>query len=129
MWNWLQQTTALFVNSEASGLEKPTGRPIRSLCTRLKGKEGRFRGNLSGKRADFSGRTVISPDPNVSVEQVVVPEWVAKRMTFPERGCDANIERLRDAIRRGPDDHPGACFIRSADGRGKYLGALKKNFR
>jgi hypothetical protein len=44
-----------------------------------------FRGNLSGKRVDFSARTVISPDPNVSVEEVVIPEWVAKRMTFPEK--------------------------------------------
>jgi hypothetical protein len=43
---------------------------IRGLCQRLKGKSGRFRGNLSGKRVDFSGRTVISPDPNLSIDQV-----------------------------------------------------------
>eukprot|EP00927_Polykrikos_kofoidii_P017509 TRINITY_DN1798_c1_g1_i1.p1 TRINITY_DN1798_c1_g1~~TRINITY_DN1798_c1_g1_i1.p1 ORF type:complete len:1535 (+),score=240.64 TRINITY_DN1798_c1_g1_i1:273-4877(+) len=128
-WKFLQDQCAMMINSEANGLELPKGRPIRSLCTRLKGKHGRFRGNLSGKRVDFSGRTVISPDPNVSVEQVVVPEWVAKRMTFPERVCEANIARLREAIRRGPEDHPGASFIRFADGRGKFLGALRKNFR
>ena len=40
---------------------------------RLKGKQGRFRGNLSGKRVDFSGRTVISPDPNLAINEVRVP--------------------------------------------------------
>mmetsp|Transcript_58341 Transcript_58341/g.126132 ORF Transcript_58341/g.126132 Transcript_58341/m.126132 type:complete len:1494 (-) Transcript_58341:36-4517(-) len=128
-WKFLQDKCATYINSEMSGLDLPKGRPIRSLCTRLKGKEGRFRGNLSGKRVDFSGRTVISPDPNVSVEEVVVPEWVARRMTYPERVCGANLKRLQEAIRRGPDEHPGANFVRSADGRGKYLGALRKNFR
>jgi DNA-directed RNA polymerase III subunit RPC1 len=34
------------------------------------GKQGRFRGNLSGKRVDFSSRTVISPDPNIRVDEV-----------------------------------------------------------
>eukprot|EP00928_Gymnodinium_smaydae_P100690 TRINITY_DN993_c0_g2_i1.p1 TRINITY_DN993_c0_g2~~TRINITY_DN993_c0_g2_i1.p1 ORF type:complete len:1510 (+),score=350.71 TRINITY_DN993_c0_g2_i1:415-4944(+) len=128
-WKFLQDQCSMLINSEANGLDLPKGRPIRSLCTRLKGKEGRFRGNLSGKRVDYSGRTVISPDPNVSVEQVVVPEWMAKRMTFPEKVCKANLERLREAIRRGPNDHPGAMFIRHADGRGKFLGSLRKNFR
>ena len=45
---------------------------MRGFCQRLKGKQGRFRGNLSGKRVDFSGRTVISPDPNVRIDQVRV---------------------------------------------------------
>ena len=52
---------------------------------RLKGKQGRFRGNLSGKRVDFSGRTVISPDPNMRIDQVAVPVHVAKILTYPER--------------------------------------------
>ena len=42
----------------------------RGFVQRLKGKQGRFRGNLSGKRVDFSGRTVISPDPNMRIDQV-----------------------------------------------------------
>ena len=42
----------------------------RGLVQRLKGKQGRFRGNLSGKRVDFSSRTVISPDPNLKIEEV-----------------------------------------------------------
>ena len=128
-WEFLQEACARYVNSEMSGLTQIKGKSVRSICTRLKGKEGRFRGNLSGKRVDFSGRTVISPDPNVSVEQVVIPEWVAKRMTFPEKVCEASMSRLRMAIMRGPEEHPGACFVRTSDGRTKFLGALGKQFR
>ena len=43
---------------------------MRGFAQRLKGKQGRFRGNLSGKRVDYSGRTVISPDPNLRIDQV-----------------------------------------------------------
>ena len=68
---------------------------------RLKGKQGRFRGNLSGKRVDFSGRTVISPDPNLRVDEVAVPVHVAKTLTFPDRVTAHNIERLRAAVLNG----------------------------
>jgi DNA-directed RNA polymerase III subunit RPC1 len=50
--------------------QQQSSKPIRGFCQRLKGKQGRFRGNLSGKRVDFSGRTVISPDPNLRIDQV-----------------------------------------------------------
>ncbi|KAK4055766.1 DNA-directed RNA polymerase III subunit C1 (rpo31) [Microbotryomycetes sp. JL201] len=86
-------------------------KPIRGFCQRLKGKQGRFRGNLSGKRVDFSGRTVISPDPNLQIDQVAVPERVAKNLTYPERVTEHNLEKLRDAVRNGCDVHPGANFI------------------
>jgi DNA-directed RNA polymerase III subunit RPC1 len=85
-WDFLQVQVAQYINGEMPGLAKPMGgptRPIRGLCQRLKGKQGRFRGNLSGKRVDFSARTVISPDPNLDVNQVGVPVLVAKNMTFP----------------------------------------------
>ncbi len=78
---------------------------------RLKGKQGRFRGNLSGKRVDFSGRTVISPDPNLRIDEVAVPERVAKILTYPERVTSHNVEMLRRAVRNGPDVHPGANFV------------------
>ena len=60
----------------------------RAFCQRLKGKQGRFRGNLSGKRVDFSGRTVISPDPNLKIDEVAVPDRVAKVLTYPENAPD-----------------------------------------
>ncbi|CAG8828862.1 28565_t:CDS:2, partial [Racocetra persica] len=69
-WDYLQLTVAMYINSEMPGLGNMAGtKPSRGLCQRLKGKQGRFRGNLSGKRVDFSGRTVISPDPNLRIDE------------------------------------------------------------
>jgi DNA-directed RNA polymerase beta' subunit len=79
----------------------------------LIGKQGRFRGNLSGKRVDFSARTVISPDPNLRVDQVGVPVLVAKIMTYPERVNRYNIEKMRSCVINGPDVHPGANMVRT----------------
>ncbi len=72
-WEYLQIQVALFINGEVPGIPRAlmSARATRGLCQRLKGKQGRFRGNLSGKRVDFSGRTVISPDPNLRIEQVI----------------------------------------------------------
>jgi DNA-directed RNA polymerase III subunit RPC1 len=74
----------------------------RGFVQRLKGKQGRFRGNLSGKRVDFSGRTVISPDPNLRVDQVCIPRHQASILTFPEVVTPHNIEDLRRLVGRGP---------------------------
>jgi DNA-directed RNA polymerase III subunit RPC1 len=74
-WDFLQCQCAMYINSELPGLPlnfQTPGKPLRGFVQRLKGKQGRFRGNLSGKRVDFSGRTVISPDPNLSVTEVSV---------------------------------------------------------
>ncbi|XP_043285852.1 DNA-directed RNA polymerase III subunit RPC1 [Venturia canescens] len=112
-WEFLQLHCALYINSEMSGIP-PNMQPKKSgrgLVQRLKGKQGRFRGNLSGKRVDFSSRTVISPDPNLRIEQVGVPIHVAKILTYPERVNPSNIELMRSLIRNGPEVHPGANFV------------------
>lgn len=51
---------------------------------RLKGKSGRIRGNLMGKRVDFSARTVITGDPNIGIDELGVPWTIAQNLTFPE---------------------------------------------
>ncbi|KAF9109757.1 hypothetical protein BGX27_007243 [Mortierella sp. AM989] len=111
-WDFLQLSVAMYINSELPGISNlQPGKPVRGFCQRLKGKQGRFRGNLSGKRVDFSGRTVISPDPNLRIDQVAVPELVAKNLTYPERVTTHNIERLRKAISNGTEVHPGANYV------------------
>ncbi|KZV97740.1 beta and beta-prime subunits of DNA dependent RNA-polymerase [Exidia glandulosa HHB12029] len=122
-WEFLQTSVAVYINSELPGIQnQPNQRPIRGFCQRLKGKQGRFRGNLSGKRVDFSGRTVISPDPNLRIDEVAVPQRVAKILTYPERVTSSNIETLRIAVRNGPDVHPGANYVVAAsNGFKKYL--------
>lgn len=121
-WDNLAQTVALYLNATAPGLGNAQAgmKPQRSFAQRLKGKQGRFRGNLSGKRVDFSGRTVISPDPNLKIDEVAVPERVAMIMTYPERVNVHNKKMLQDAILRGYDKHPGAITVTFANGSKKY---------
>ncbi|KAG6885787.1 hypothetical protein C0993_009892 [Termitomyces sp. T159_Od127] len=120
-WEFLQLSVAMYVNSELPGVpSQPGQKPIRGFVQRLKGKQGRFRGNLSGKRVDFSGRTVISPDPNLRIDEVAVPERVAKVLTYPERVTPHNMEKLKQAIRNGPDVHPGANFVARGENK-KFL--------
>ena len=122
-WDFLQVKVGLHINSEMPGLPRnmaPT-KPTRALAQRLKGKQGRFRGNLSGKRVDFSGRTVISPDPNLRIDQVGVPKLIAMHLTYPERVNEYNIETLRELVRRGSEQHPGANFVRKKDGQQFFL--------
>ena len=119
-WEFLQIQVAMYIDGNLPGLGKDSqyGRVMRGFCQRLKGKQGRFRGNLSGKRVDFSGRTVISPDPNLGIDEVAVPSRVAMNMTYPEKVTKYNFEKLKQCVRRGDKHHPGANFIvKSRDGR------------
>ncbi|MEN4018123.1 MAG: DNA-directed RNA polymerase subunit A', partial [Methanobacterium sp.] len=90
---------------------------LKTLTQRLKGKEGRFRSNLSGKRVNFSARTVISPDPNISINEVGVPEMIAKEVTVPIYVTPWNIEEMKKYIQNGPNVHPGANYVERPDGR------------
>ncbi|XP_044732601.1 DNA-directed RNA polymerase III subunit RPC1 isoform X2 [Chrysoperla carnea] len=112
-WDFLQLQTALYINSELSGIPQAMmpKKPGRGLVQRLKGKQGRFRGNLSGKRVDFSARTVISPDPNLEIDQVGVPVHVAKILTFPERINKSNLALMKELVINGPNVWPGANYV------------------
>ncbi|OAQ60650.2 DNA-directed RNA polymerase III largest subunit [Pochonia chlamydosporia 170] len=124
-WEYLQTQVAIYVNSDAPGLQQLSqGKSIRGICQRLKGKQGRFRGNLSGKRVDFSARTVISPDPNLGIDEVAVPQPVAKNMTYPEKVHRHNIAKLQACVRNGPDIWPGALAVIKKDD-GEYKISLK----
>lgn len=115
----LQYHVTTYFDNEVSGIPQAhhrSGRPLKTLTQRLKGKEGRFRGSLSGKRVDFSSRTVISPDPNLTISDVGVPVDVAKKLTIPETVNDWNIEDLKKMIINGPNDYPGANYIIRTDG-------------
>lgn len=119
LWELLQYHVATYFDNEVSGLPAArhrSGRPLKTLAQRMKGKEGRFRGSLSGKRVNFSARTVISPDPNISITEVGVPEAIAKELTITVTATPRNIEELREIVRRGPR-HPGANYVRRLDGR------------
>jgi DNA-directed RNA polymerase III subunit RPC1 len=116
-WDYLSLQIAMYINSDVPGLQKGEyGKQIRGFVQRLKGKQGRFRGNLSGKRVDYSGRTVISPDPNLNIDQVAIPVLVAKNMTYPETVSRYNKAKLQQRVRNGWDKWPGANYIIKAGG-------------
>jgi len=125
-WNYLQEQVAMYLNSECPGLKNSlvaTKGNRRGLSQRLKGKTGRFRGNLSGKRVDFSGRTVISPDPNLAITEVAVPFHMAKVLTWPEAVNMYNIDKIRQLVRNGPNVHPGANYVvKTSKEKRIYLG-------
>ncbi|MDY6930931.1 MAG: DNA-directed RNA polymerase subunit A' [Halobacteriota archaeon] len=119
LWELLQFHVTTFIDNTVSGVPSArhrSGRPLKTLSQRLKGKEGRFRGSLSGKRVNFSARTVISPDPNLSINEVGVPVRVAQELSTPINVTHRNLEDVRVALARGPE-HPGVNYVKRADGR------------
>ncbi len=120
LWELLQYHVTTFYDNEVSGVPPArhrSGRPLKTLSQRLKGKEGRFRGSLSGKRVNFSARTVVSPDPNLSINEVGVPLDIAMQMTIPVRIIQRNLELMRTYVARGNEVHPGANYVIRADER------------
>ena len=82
----LQYFVATLVDNKIPGVAavaQRSGRPLKSIKERLSGKHGRVRGNLMGKRVDYSARSVITPDPNLSIEELGIPLKISKNITKP----------------------------------------------
>ncbi|HDQ59911.1 MAG TPA: DNA-directed RNA polymerase subunit A' [Candidatus Woesearchaeota archaeon] len=124
LWDLLQyHVTTFFTNNVAQvpPARHRSGRPLKTLAERIKGKEGRFRRNLAGKRVNFSARTVISPDSHLDINEVGVPKSIAKELTVPERVTEWNIDYLKKFIEDGPDNYPSANYVITADGKRKRI--------
>ena len=110
----LQYNVSTFIDNQHPGQPpslQRSGKPLKTLRERLAGKDGRVRGNLMGKRVDFSARTVITADPNLSLDQVGVPKTIAMNLTVPVTVTDYNKDKLLELVKRGPNVHPGAKFV------------------
>ena len=119
LWELLQYHVNTYFDNEIPGVPPArhrSGRPLKTISQRLKGKEGRFRGSLSGKRVNFSARTVISPDPDIEIDEVGVPEEVAKELTITVNVTERNLDVMRETLKRGKK-HPGVNYVRRVDGR------------
>ena len=115
----LQYYVATQVNNNIPGcapVAQRSGRPLKSIQERLNGKQGRVRGNLMGKRVDFSARSVITPDPNLSIRELGVPLKIAKNITKPVVVNDRNKKFLLRLVRAGPDEYPGAKILERKTG-------------
>ena len=131
LWELLQYHVTTYFDNQTAGIPPArhrSGRPLKTLTQRLKGKEGRFRSNLSGKRVNFSARTVISPDPYLTINQVGVPIRAARELTVPVRVTVHNVEIIAEMLRNFPtaddiqlDDpkqyHPSINYLIRPDGR------------
>ena len=116
----LQYHIATLVDNQIPGVApsaQRSGRPLKSVQQRLGSKEGRIRYNIQGKRVEFSARSVITPDPNLSIAEIGVPIKIALNLTVPEKVTPYNREQMYKLIQNGADKHPGAKTIVRADGR------------
>lgn len=128
LWELLQYHLTTYFNNEVAGVPPArhrSGRPLKTLSQRLKGKDGRFRSNLSGKRVNFSARTVISPDSSISINEVGVPEVIVRELTVPIVVTPLNIKHLKEVIKKGPFHYPGANYVERPDGNRISLGRVK----
>lgn len=101
----LQYHVTTYIDNNTTGIApatQRTGRPIKSITQRLKSKDGRVRGNLMGKRVNFSARTVITAEPNIDLDELGVPWEIAKTLTYPEVATPYNIRQLQAYVKAGP---------------------------
>ena len=115
----LQYYVATQVDNKIPGVAsvaQRSGRPLKSIKERLNGKGGRVRGNLMGKRVDFSARSVITPDPSLSIRELGIPLKVAKNITKPVTVNANNKSFLLKLVRNGPDEYPGAKILEKKNG-------------
>ncbi|HLC69233.1 MAG TPA: DNA-directed RNA polymerase subunit A', partial [Candidatus Bilamarchaeaceae archaeon] len=123
LWELLQYHVTTYFDNETANIPPArhrSGRPLKTLAQRLKGKEGRFRYNLSGKRVNFSARTVISPDPNLRIDEVGIPKSIAEELTIPMAVTEWNLEKCKSFILA--PEYPRALYIIRPDGRRLKVG-------
>jgi len=126
----LQYFVAMIANNKVKGsapMQQRSGRPLQCIMDRLNSKFGRIRGNLMGKRVDFSARSVITGDPNLSIRQLGVPMKVAMNITKPVTVNERNINFLTKLIQNGPDVYPGAKILEKKNGENISLRYMDRN--
>jgi DNA-directed RNA polymerase subunit A' len=123
LWDLLQYHVTTFFDNNITRIPPArhrSGQPLKTITERIKGKEGRIRHNLAGKRVNYSGRTVVSPDPFININEVGVPFEVARVITVSESVTSTNIEAMRELVKRG-DNYPGANYVVRTDGKRKKI--------
>jgi DNA-directed RNA polymerase beta' subunit len=85
-------------NSQGKATHATTGRAIKGLRERLTRKEGQIRNNLLGKRCEFSGRTVVGPDPLLKIDEMILPDEMAQSLSVPVIVNKYNISELTTIV-------------------------------
>jgi DNA-directed RNA polymerase subunit A' len=123
LWDLLQYHVTTFFDNTVARVPPArhrSGQPLKTITERIKGKEGRIRKNLAGKRVNYSARSVISPDPYMEINEVGVPLQIATIVTVAETVTDLNINKLKELVGQG-DQYPGASYIIRPDGKRKKI--------
>ncbi len=123
LWDLLQYHVTTFYDNNVSRIPPArhrSGQPLKTITERIKGKEGRIRHNLAGKRVNYSARTVVSPDPFLKINEIGVPEEIARIITVAEPVTTVNLEYVKELIKNG-SNYPGANNIIRTDGRKKRV--------
>jgi DNA-directed RNA polymerase subunit A' len=122
LWDLLQYHVTTFFDNSITKIPPArhrSGQPLKTINERIKGKEGRIRHNLAGKRVNFSSRTVVSPDPSLKLNEVGVPLEIAKVLTINEKVTSSNIEKFKKIILN--KTYPTANYIIRPDERRKRI--------
>jgi DNA-directed RNA polymerase II subunit RPB1 len=113
--NYLQYHVITYFDNDKSSFltseQKVGNKKFKSISERIKSKKGRIRGNLMGKRVNFSARSVITSDPNLKLNELGIPKKIAMEITFPEVVTAYNVERLTKLVRNGRYVYPGANYV------------------
>ena len=126
----LQYFIAMIVNNKVKGavpMAQRSGRPLQCIMGRINHKNGRIRGNLMGKRVDFSARSVITGDPNLSIRQLGVPRKIAMNITKPVLVNERNRDFLKKLVENGPEEFPGAKILERKNGENISLRYVDRN--
>jgi DNA-directed RNA polymerase subunit beta' len=107
----LQEAVDALIDTNQRTTRRAVGHILRSLSDMLRGKQGRFRQNLLGKRVDYSGRSVIVVGPNLRLNQVGLPKEMALEMFKPfvlremiTRGLASNVKGAKNVLEHRPDE-------------------------
>lgn len=110
-----QYNVAVYYDNDTNlpkSAQKSCGRPVKSISERLRGKTGLVRNNLMGKRVNYCARSVITSDPNLSLDELGVPIKIAMNLTVIEVVTPFNYDRLMKLVRNGRYNYPGANMVR-----------------
>ncbi len=128
LWELLQYQVTTYFNNETPGVpvaRHKSTRPLKTLAQRLKGKEGRLRYNLSGKRVNFSARTVISSDSNLTINQVGIPRRIAENLTVPLYVTLWNIDEAKKFLEN--KEYPTILNVIMKDGIRKRVTEVNRD--
>ncbi|MDD3159668.1 MAG: DNA-directed RNA polymerase subunit A' [Candidatus ainarchaeum sp.] len=102
LWDLLQYHVTTYFDNNTAGVppaKHRSGRPLKTIIQRLKGKKGRFRYNLTGKRVNHAARSIVVPDSFIDISELGIPQEAAKELTVPEFVTEWNLTAAKKQIK------------------------------